>query len=154
MQYKGTLLAVTDMEKSEKFYRDVLGMQVIGDFGANVQLENGLFLQTKDTWKTIIADKEITLHHNAGELYFETQDMDAFLKVLERFRPEYVHAPLEHSWGQRAVRFYDPDHHIIEVAEDLVMVMRRFAAGGMTAEQIAARMDVPVQYIQDHLGKL
>jgi len=46
MQYKGTLIAVSDMEESKKFYQDLLGMQVVGDFGANVQLENGLFLQT------------------------------------------------------------------------------------------------------------
>lgn len=154
MQYKGTLIAISNMEISKKFYQDVLGMHVAGDFGANVQLEKGLFLQTKDTWKNFIANKEIKLGHNAGELYFETQDMDAFLKLLEMFQVEYVHEPIEHSWGQRAVRFYDPDHHIIEVAEDLVMVMMRFAKSGMSVEEVAVRMDVPVSYIKEHLGKI
>ncbi len=37
----------------------------------------------KDTWENIIANREIKLDHNAGELYFETQDMDAFLKLKE-----------------------------------------------------------------------
>lgn len=151
MQYKGTLIAVSDMEESKKFYQDLLGMHVIGDFGANVQLENGLFLQTKDTWESIISYKEIKLDHNACELYFETQDMDKFLKLLEIVQVEYVHEPTEHSWGQRAVRFYDPDHHMIEVAEDLVMVMKRFAGSGMSVEEIAARMDVPVSYIKEHI---
>jgi catechol 2,3-dioxygenase-like lactoylglutathione lyase family enzyme len=137
------------MEESKKFYRDLLGMHVTGDFGANVQLENGLFLQTKDTWKSIITNKEIKPYNNAGELYFETQDMDAFLKLLEMFQAEYVDEPKEHSWGQRAVRFYDPDHHMIEVAEDLVMVMKRFADSGMSMEEVAVRMDVPVSYIKE-----
>ena len=154
MQYKGTLIAVSDMEESKKFYQDLLGMHVVGDFGANVQLENGLFLQTKDSWEKIIGNTEIILDHNAGELYFETQDMDEFLKLLEMFQVEYVHEPKEHSWGQRAVRFYDPDHHMIEVAEDLVMVMKRFADSGMSVEEVAVRMDVPVSYIKDHLDKI
>lgn len=154
LQYKGTLIVISDMEKSKKFYRDLLGMHVVGDFGANVQLENGLFLQTKDTWENIISNKKINLGHNAGEIYFETQDMDAFLKLLEIFQVEYVHELKEHSWGQRAVRFYDPDHHIIEVAEDLVMVMKRFADSGMSVEEVAVRMDVPVSYIKDHLCKI
>lgn len=154
MQYKGTLIAVSDMEESKKFYQDLLGMNVIGDFGVNVQLENALFLQTKDTWENIIANKEIILDHNAGELYFETQDMDAFLKLLEMFQVEYVHEPIEHSWGQRAVRFYDPDHHMIEVAEDLVMVMKRFTDSGMSVEEVAVRMDVPESYVKEYLGKM
>jgi len=153
MQYKGTLIAVSNMEKSKKFYQDLLGMHVVGDFGANVQLENGLFLQTKDTWASFIANKEIIVEHNAGELYFETQDMDAFIKSLKMYQVEYVHEPIEHCWGQRAVRFYDPDHHIIEVAEDLVMVIKRFADSGMSAEEVAVRMDVPVSYIKEHLGE-
>jgi catechol 2,3-dioxygenase-like lactoylglutathione lyase family enzyme len=148
MKYKGTLIAVKDMEKSKKFYNDVLSMKVVADFGANVQLDNGLFLQTENTWVKYIGNKEVQFHHNAGELYFEEQDMDAFLKNLKDVEVKYVHEPIEHSWGQRAVRFYDPDHHIIEVGEDIVMVVKRFFNSGMSIEQVAVRMDVPVSYVQ------
>ena len=55
--YKGTLIAVKNMEESKKFYHDILGMNVEGDFGANVQLEGGLFLQTLDTWSYFINGK-------------------------------------------------------------------------------------------------
>ena len=47
--YKGTLIAVKNMEESKKFYHDILNMDVVGDFGSNVQLDGGLFLQTLDT---------------------------------------------------------------------------------------------------------
>lgn len=33
---------------------------------------------------------------------------------------------LEPLWGQRVVRFYDPDKHIIEVGVNMLMVVRRF----------------------------
>ena len=59
----------------------------------------------------------------------------------------YVHPVKEHRWGQRAVRFYDPDGHIIEVGETLKAVCRRFLNDGMTAEQVALRMDVPVTFV-------
>ena len=113
--YKGTLIAVRDMEKSKKFYHDILGMNVTGDFGANVQLEGRLFLQTLETWSGFIHDKEVCLKNNAAELYFEVSDMDEFYKKLQTSNVEFVHELLEHSWGQKVIRFYDPDHHIIEV---------------------------------------
>lgn len=60
---------------------------------------------------------------------------------------EYVHPIIEHSWGQRVVRFYDPDKHIIEVGENMKVVCRRFLDSGMTPEQVAERMNVPMKFI-------
>ena len=64
---------------------------------------------------------------------------------------EYVHPVIEHSWGQRVVRFYDPDKHIIEVGENMQAVTRRFLANGMTPEHVAQRMDVPLSYINEQM---
>ena len=52
---------------------------------------------------------------------------------------------IEHTWGQRVIRFYDPDRHLIEVGEDMNMVVRRFLDQGMTLEEVSARMDVSVE---------
>ena len=51
------------------------------------------------------------------ELYFEEPEIDSFVKKLERLYPdiEYVNRLMTHSWGQRVVRFYDPDGNLIEV---------------------------------------
>lgn len=149
--YKGTLIAVKNIEESKKFYHDILDMNVVGDFGANVQLDGGLFLQTIDTWSSFINNKEVYLKNNAGELYFEVSDIDEFYKKIQEANIEYVHELLEHNWGQRVVRFYDPNHHIIEVAEDISMVVKRFFHNGLTVEQVAERMDVPVDYVKECL---
>jgi hypothetical protein len=45
------------------------------------------------------------------------------------------------------------DKHIIEVAEEMSMVVRRFIDSGMTEEETAIRMDVPIEYVQKHLKK-
>ena len=79
--------------------------------------------------------------------------MDGFLEKLAACPGvEYVHAPKEHRWGQRVVRFYDPDRHIIEVGEEIAAVARRFYDRGMTPAQIAQRMDVPLTAIAHWLG--
>lgn len=39
--YKGTLIAVKNMEESINFYHDILEMNVVSNFGANVQPEGG-----------------------------------------------------------------------------------------------------------------
>lgn len=150
MEYQSTLLAVRNMQRSRRFYCGLLGMTVTADFGANITLSDRVSLQTLDTWKGFIHREEsgILLGNNAAELYFEEADMDGFLKRLAAAPGiEYVHPPMEHAWGQRAVRFYDPDRHIIEVGESMTTVVRRFLESGLSAEETAKRMDVPVAYI-------
>ena len=50
MKLKNPMIIVTDLENSKKFYKEVLGLRVIMDFGANITLTGGLCLQTKDWW--------------------------------------------------------------------------------------------------------
>ena len=73
MKYTCTLIAVRDMEKSKQFYHDVLGLNIVADFGANITLTGGIALQTVDSWKGFIRkqDEEIAFGNNACELYFE-----------------------------------------------------------------------------------
>ena len=46
--------------------------------------------------------------------------MNGFLDKLETssFEIQYINPVAENSWGRRVVRFYDPDHHVIEVGEE------------------------------------
>ncbi len=147
MRYLSTLLAVHDMERALKFYREVFGLEIVNDFGANKELSGGISLQTHDTWRGFIENKEITYGGNDAELYFEEDDMDGLLKRLSGMEIELVHGLKEHSWGQRVIRIYDQDRHIIEIGENMAVVTRRFLDSGMTVEQTAERMDVPVSYV-------
>ena len=151
MKHKTTLIAVRNIEKSKAFYKSVLDLDVVMDAGANVELTGGISLQTADSWAKFIRkpESEIVFSNNAIELYFETDDIDSFIEKLKSFADiEYLHPLMEHSWGQRAVRFYDMDHHIIEVAENLVLVTKRFIGSGLTLEQTAKRMGVDIDYIK------
>ena len=147
MKLKNPMLVVKDIDKSVEFYKKILGLRVIMDFGANKTLTGGLCLQTLDTYKDFIGTDEISFGGNNFEVYFEEDDFDKFVEKLKECDVEYVHPVKEHSWGQRAVRFYDPDKHIIEVGENLQSVCKRFLNSGMTAEEVARRMDVPIKFV-------
>lgn len=151
MKFENPLLAVSDMARSVAFYHTVLGLDKILDFGANVTLTGGVCLQTQDSWAQFIGacPDELLWRGMVSELYFEEDDFDAFAEKLSRLDIHYVHPVKEHRWGQRVVRFFDPDGHIIEVGENMKAVCRRFFDSGMTPEQVAARMDVPVAYVKD-----
>lgn len=147
MKLKNPLIVVFDIEKSVAFYKTVLGLHVIMDFGANKTLTGGLALQTLDTWQMFIGEKEVTFGANNAEIYFEEDNFDVFIKRLETLDIQYIHTAKEHPWGQRVVRFYDPDKHIIEVGENMKSVCKRFLDSGMTPEQISKRMDVPMKFV-------
>ena len=138
------------MERSKTFYQEVLALHVIMDFGANVTLTGGVCLQTKDSWKEFInaENDDIVFGGKDSEIYFEEDDFDQFIEKIKSIEDiQYVHPVIEHKWGQRVVRFYDPDKHIIEVGENMKVVCKRFLDSGMTVEEVAKRMDVPVKFV-------
>ena len=150
MKSLGTLIAVRDIEKSKRFYCDFLDQKVLSDFGANIVLDGGVFLQTSETWQAFIkkSEDEILFENNASEIYFEVEDIDLFMNKLDTCDSiRFVHPLIEHDWGQRVVRFYDPDGHIIEVGENIEMVVRRFIKSGLSTKETAIRMDVPEDFI-------
>lgn len=147
MKLKNPMLVVRDIDKSVEFYKEVLGLHVIMDFGANKTLTGGLALQTLETWKEFTDTDDVSFGGNCSEVYFEEDNFDVFAEKIKNCNVEYVHSVKEHSWGQRVVRIYDPDKHIIEIGENMKAVCKRFLDGGMTPEQVAERMDVPLKFI-------
>lgn len=116
MKLRNILLVVNDIERSIKFYKELFGLNVILDQDGNVIMSEGLVLQDAKIWKNFI-EKDIIPKNNMTELYFEESDIEGFVKKLEEseFEIEYVNELMEHSWGQKVIRFYDPDGNLIEV---------------------------------------
>ena len=119
MKLKNVLIVVNDIEKSKVFYKELFGLDVVLDNDGNVILTEGLVLQDAKIWKAFI-EKDILPRNNATELYFETSDIEGFAKKLEGYREpiQYVNRLMEHSWGQKVIRFYDLDGNLIEVGSE------------------------------------
>ena len=116
MRLKNILIVVKDIERSKRFYHDVFGLEVILDNDGNMILTEGLALQEEKYWKEFLG-KDIIPRNNASELYFEEEDIEGFVDRLMSLYPdtEFVNTIMTHSWGQKVVRFYDPDGNLIEV---------------------------------------
>ena len=116
MRLKNVLIVVKDIERAKKFYHDLFGLDVVLDNDGNVILTEGLVLQDEKIWKEFVK-KDVIPESNSCELYFEEPDIEAFAEKLERLYPSvrYVNRLMTHSWGQRVIRFYDPDGNLIEV---------------------------------------
>ena len=116
MRLKNILIVVKDIEKSKQFYHDLFGLNVVLDNDGNMILTAGLVLQDEKIWKDFLG-KEIIPQNNSCELYFEERNIEAFVEKLEKLYPSvnYANRLMTHSWGQKVVRFYDPDGNLIEV---------------------------------------
>ena len=150
MKLKNILFTVSDIERSKTFYKELFGLRVITDFGENVILTEGLVLQEQRLWETFLGKDVCTGGHDA-ELYFEENDLDGFIRKLENssFEIEYLHPCMEHEWGQRVIRLYDPDRHVIEIGESLEYVARRYLKAGMTPEQTAEKTQLPLAQVEE-----
>ena len=149
MKLKNILFVVEDIEKSKRFYKDLFGLEVIADFGENVVLTEGLVLQAKKLWKNFLK-RDIISGGNDAELYFEENDIDGFMEKLEQsnYPIEYLNKCIEHDWGQRVIRIYDLDKHVIEIGESMEYVARRFLKAGMTVEQVVKKTQLPLSQVE------
>ena len=81
MKLKNILLVVRNIQRSVKFYQELFGLTVLTDLGGNVILTEGLVLQERDVWNRLIG-REARQGDGYAELYFEENDMSAFLEKL------------------------------------------------------------------------
>lgn len=116
MKLKNILIVVKDIEKAKQFYHNLFGLDTVLDNDGNMLLTEGLVLQDEKIWKGFL-EKEVIPESNSCELYFEERNIEAFVQKLERLYPsiQYVNRLMTHSWGQKVIRFYDPDGNLIEV---------------------------------------
>ena len=116
MKLKNVLIVVKNIEKSRKFYHDLFGLDLLLDNDGNMILTEGLVLQDARIWSKFL-ERDIIPENNSSELYFEESDIENFIEKLERYYPDvkYVNKLMTHSWGQKVIRFYDPDGNLIEV---------------------------------------
>lgn len=155
MKFISPLIAVSNMEISKKFYQNILQQKIVLDFGTHVSFADNLALQSDFADLIGLKKDEVIQGSKNFELYFEEDDLDGFAEKLKNNQDiQYVHGIKEYPWGQRVIRFYDPDMHIIEVGESMEKVVTRFLAGGMSVEETAKRSMFPVEFVKKCLGKM
>lgn len=151
MNYQGCLLAVKDIAASKNFYEKVLHQNVMMDIGEHVSF-GGFSLQQGYAELIGVPADSVKQQSHSYQLYFEVEDLDKVYAELKSLPDlQWVHEIKEFPWGQRDIRVYDPDKHIVEIAEDMNTVIKNFLAKGMSVEDVSRRTMYPTDYVKQFL---
>lgn len=149
IQFQSAVIFVNDIQKSRQFYEEVLGQKVIMDHGPNVGFKGFALWQAEHASQVMgngSAPEKLGQHNL--ELYFESSELDDALAKFNKTSTPFVHDIREQPWGQRVVRVFDPDGHIVEVGEPMPVVIMRFASQGLSMIEIAERTSMPVEIVK------
>jgi catechol 2,3-dioxygenase-like lactoylglutathione lyase family enzyme len=148
--YNSVVLFVGDVERSKKFYTEVMGEEIELDLGKNVGFKGGLAIWEGEFARTVVFGDSSGGGYSSKrmlEIYYETDDMAKTHGILKSAGVTFVHEVVEQPWRQLTVRFLDPDGHMIEVGERMDVCIRRLAAAGESAEKIAETTTMPLEIV-------
>lgn len=151
IKYVCPLITVADIVKSREFYENILKQEVEVDHGANIAFKGGFAIHDAEHFQGLTSHFIPSKTHSSKdfmELYFESEEIEKLEEKLGSLNIEFVHGIVEQPWGQRVMRFYDPDNYIIEVGEPLDAVVKRMVQEGLTEEEIAEKSSIPLEFVQ------
>lgn len=152
IKFLSSVIFVQDVNVSRHFYETLLNQEVEIDHGPNVAFKAGFALWQVDHAFQMIFERAPDNLERLGrqnyESYFETPDLEAVLAQLSEASVDFVHPMMEHPWGQRGFRVYDPDGHIVEIGEPMTAVIKRFLDEGLSVEVVAQRASMPIEIVE------
>ncbi len=117
LTFNHAMIYVKDVERSVRFYRDLLGFKLIEDFrfeGASVYAR----LRAPGGDGTIAlhqAGPGASLSSDGVRLYFEIRELDDFCRKLQAKKFYITQLPRMMPWGWRHAYLNDPDGHEISL---------------------------------------
>ncbi len=147
MQYKCALIAVKDMEKSVRFYRDLLSQEIEFDFGENVAFKGGFALHLSSHFESLIS-LPVKRKCNSFELYFEDDNLEIVRDRLVEQSCHLVNDICEQPWRQKVLRVYDPDENIVEIGETMQHLCFRLHTEQLSNEEISEISNMPLEFVK------
>lgn len=118
MKHVDTIILVKDLGISSRFYREVIGLEILHDWDTMIVFKERFsihqadkLLPSEETEKFISREKQ---GRNNVVLYFETDDLEKEYDRIHKMGIPVVHPILDLPW-QKIFRIHDPDNHIIEI---------------------------------------
>ncbi|MEI6290694.1 MAG: VOC family protein [Chloroflexota bacterium] len=155
LKFNSPLIVVNDIARSRHFYEQILSQKVKFDFGPDIPFE-GFTIHLKSHFQSLLGVPEqfnMTEKAHWGELYFETDDLESIYKRLIEAEVKFIHPISEQPWGQRVMRFYDPDGHIIEIGETMEAVVFRYSQLGYSISAVSEKTGMPADFIQSVINQ-
>jgi lactoylglutathione lyase len=111
---------VDSLERSVKFYRDVIGLtvRIEGDGYVEFEMENTKFSLFERSRLSNLINREGG-NPPCGEIGFLIEDVDGEAQRLRGLGVEILTGPVDRPWRERTLHIADPDGNIIEFAQKL-----------------------------------
>lgn len=152
MKLNSTVLFVSDISVSKKFYCDILKLQIEHDFGKNIIYSNGLAIWEIHPEHKISKQLNTREQTNRFELYFESENLEILVKNFDSQNVKFLHEIHEEPWGQRTIRFFDPDNHLIEIGEPLHVFVINLKNNGLSPQQISRKTGINLKTVDKILS--
>jgi catechol 2,3-dioxygenase-like lactoylglutathione lyase family enzyme len=154
ISYTSAVLVTGHFDLMTRFYENVLEQRVKYDFGGCVQFESGLSIwRVQEGHPVSRALKGVGGSNNAAlELCFETDDFDAQAARITAMGVMLAHGVIEENWGQRTLRFFDPDGNLVEVGESMPAFCMRLHMSGMSVEEVGKKTGIEQNIVKHFLG--
>jgi lactoylglutathione lyase len=105
------ILLVSDMKRSTRFYRDVLGMKL------KEQSKDWTEFSKRGTVLALHPSKKKRIKRNNSMLVgFNVSDFDDVVNGLKKKKVKFYKKPREESFGKHAI-IQDPDGHLISIVQ-------------------------------------
>lgn len=149
INYTSAVLFVKDISVSKDFYMNIFKQEIQYDFGTNVMFKSGLSIWElkKDHEIYSCYPNDNMARTNKFEIYFETDDLDGIISSMESNSIEKLHEVKEEPWGQRTIRLFDPDGHMVEIGESMVLFVKRLSLL-MSPKEVSSKTGLSLGQIQ------
>jgi catechol 2,3-dioxygenase-like lactoylglutathione lyase family enzyme len=153
--FHSPILITDKLEELKKFYIEQLGLEIDMDFGPCVSLKCGLSLwQLSPEHK--IAKKLGRQYYKDGnknfELSFETDDFENVVMELRKYNPVLLHDVELETWGQKTIRFFDPENNLIEIGETLPGFVKRMYKEEKSVDEIVEITSIDKNMVLEIIG--
>lgn len=114
------ILYVDSLEKTKRFYGELLGLELRNEFGSYIEYQTG---STILSMNTRAGGREVTMlpipdglqKCNTFELGFVTEQVEELVERVRAAGVPILLEPTEKPWGQKVAYIEDPDGHYIEI---------------------------------------
>lgn len=119
IRFRHSIALVRDIEVSKHFYKDILGLSIVQDFDIFVLFQNDFAIHRADLFYNYInkpyhGEK---MGHDNVDFYLTTTDLEHVSNKLKENKVVFIHDIKQMDWGEKVIRFYDPDGHILEIGD-------------------------------------
>lgn len=119
IRFRNGIALVQDIAESKHFYVDILGLTIKREFDTYIQFEGDFAIHDAKLFYGYINKpyQGEKMGHDNVDFYFTTSDLEEALQKLKDGKVTFIHEIHQCEWGEKVIRVYDPDGHIVEIGD-------------------------------------